>query len=67
MYVLGSKQNKILRMLDVYNPPTSKHNSVYIVTEIAPATLRMIIESQNLEESHVRYLSYQIAVGLKYL
>ena len=63
----GSKRNKILRMVDVYSPAISQNNSVYIVMERAPATLKMILATQSLTNSHVRCIGYQIAVGLKYL
>ena len=35
--VAGDHQNKILRMLDVYTPPTSQNNSVYIVYAPRPS------------------------------
>ena len=47
--------------------PTPELDSFYIVTECYPATLRNIIKSQTLKESHVKFIGYQIAVGLKYL
>jgi serine/threonine protein kinase len=42
-------------------------DAIYIVTELAPTTLHSVVRDSILQESHVKFIGYQITVGLKYL
>lgn len=59
----------LIWILDAFvGPPTKDFKDVYIVTDLLDTDLGRIIESpQPLSDSHVKFFTYQLFRGLKYL
>eukprot|EP00039_Didymoeca_costata_P002161 m.57941 g.57941 ORF g.57941 m.57941 type:complete len:578 (+) comp11142_c0_seq4:179-1912(+) len=64
------KHDNIISLLDIMKPPKppTPFNDVYVVMDLLESDLHRIIHSkQTLSEEHIRYFTYQLCRGLKYI
>lgn len=60
--------NNIIRILDMYPPPSPNFDDIYIITDLMETDLhRVIYSKQPLTEEHHQYFVHQILRGLVYL
>lgn len=58
----------IVQLFDIQKPLDFDHfDEVYLIQEYMPSDLHKIIVTQPLTEEHVRYFTYQLLRGLKYI
>jgi len=70
MKILGSlKHPNIVNLLDIQNPvKLEDFESIYLVMEYMQSDLHRVIYSENqLEDSHIAYITYQLLCGLKFI
>jgi mitogen-activated protein kinase 1/3 len=62
------KHDNIIRIRDVYPPPSPDFEDIYIAMDLMDTDLhRVIISKQKLTVEHTQYFMYQILRALKYL
>ena len=65
MYLKNIEHDNIIRLLHVYKAENNK--DLYLVFEFMESDLHSVIRANVLEESHKKYIIYQILKGIKYL